>query len=106
MDAAKDCPGSPYLPILSLRHGPRSFVLKAQRAEALPIEADFLLGNPFPDEARGDGREQNTAAKMSGGHQQAFQIGGPENGKMIGRIGPQACPGFFDARVLEAGSEL
>src|SRR5437016_3487389 len=79
---------------------------KPQRAEALPIHADFLLGDPFADEPRGDRRQQDAAAKMSGGHEQAFEVGWPQDRKMVRGVGSQASPGFLDACILQSGSQL
>src|SRR5215469_6085613 len=85
---------------------PRRSRLKPQWAEALPIHADFLLGDPFAEEPRGNRRKQDAAAKVSGGHQQACEVGRPEDRKMIGGVGSQSRPGFLDARILQSGSQL
>ena len=81
------------------------FTLKPQRAEAVPVGRDTLVGDPFAHQARGDRREQGPSTKMSRGHDEAAQVGRAKNGKMVLRIGTQAGPGFFDARVFEAGRQ-
>ena len=43
---------------------------------------------------------------MAGGHQQAVQIGGPENGEMVRGIGAQPGPGFFDGGILQSRRDL
>ena len=43
---------------------------------------------------------------MSRGHHQPIDIGWAEYRQMIGRIGPQARPRFFDARVHKARRKL
>jgi len=80
--------------------------LKSQRAEAVPIHAHALFGNPFANQPRRDRREQDSAAEMSRGHHQPIDIGWAEYRQMIGRIGPQARPRFFDARVHKARRKL
>ena len=79
---------------------------KSHRAEAVPIYAHALFGDPFADQTRGDGREQDSAPKVARGHQQALHVSRAEYGKMVGRIRPQACPRFFDARVRKARREF
>ena len=53
--------------------------LKAHWTEAIPIQAHFLFRDPFPNQLCGDGREQDSAAKMSRGHQQTVEIGGAQD---------------------------
>ncbi len=57
--------------------------LKAHRAETVPVHADALLRHPFTYKPGGDGCEEDAAAKMSGGDQQALDVGRSENGEMI-----------------------
>jgi len=73
--------------------------LKSQRAEAVPIHAYALLDDPIANQARGDGREQNSTAEVSSRDEQTIEIGRAEDGKAIGRVGPQAFVSFFNERV-------
>src|SRR2546430_5657974 len=43
---------------------------------------------------------------MSGGHEQAFEVGWPQDRKMVRGVGSQASPGFLDACILQSGSQL
>src|SRR6266550_70314 len=79
---------------------------KAQRTEAVPIRTHWLFHNPFADQARRDGCEQDSTPEVSRGNQQAVDVGRAEYGKVIGRIGTQACPGFFKARICEARCKI
>ena len=50
--------------------------------------------------------EQDSTPEVSRGNQQAVDVGRAEYGKVIGRIGTQACPGFFKARICEARCKI
>ena len=76
---------------------------EAHRAEARPIDRYFLRGDPIAHQTRGYRRQQNAAAKMPCGNQQALQIRGTDDREMIRRVGAQSGPGFFDARVGQSG---
>src|SRR5437879_4965180 len=82
------------------------FGLKSQRAEAAAILTHTLLPDPFADQARSDGTAKDSAREVARAYQQAIDVGGAEYGKVIGRIGPQACPRFCDACIREARRKL
>ncbi len=79
---------------------------KTHRAEAVPIHAHALFRNPFANQPCGDRRQQDSAAKVSCGHQQSIDVGRADYRKVIRRIRPQACPRFFDARIRKARREI
>src|SRR5882757_2009702 len=70
---------------------------EAKGTEAVPIDCYPLLGNPFANELGGDRRQQDAAAKMAGGYEQAIDVRGSQNRQVVGRVGAQSGPGFFDS---------
>ncbi len=79
---------------------------ETHRAERLPVDGDAVSGDPFTNQFGSDRGKQDAAAEMAGGHQEALQIGGAENGQMVRGIRAQAGPGFFDGGMLQSRRDL
>lgn len=52
---------------------------ETQGAVAVPVHLDRLFQHPVADQSRRDRRKQDSAAEMSGGDQQALDVGGADN---------------------------
>src|ERR1035441_7320105 len=55
---------------------------------------------------RGNGREQNSIAIVSGRREISWQRGWPEDGQVVGRTWTQSGPNFMDAHLADRGCDL